>query len=179
MKTKKEALFLRVEPDLNKKLKGLSEQANQSLNEYCISALESSIGDGIEFDEFKQITTKAKKLFKDSLKAIIVFGSYARGDNTSESDIDVLLVLDCKINRELYSRWDMEEDQVSNLSIHFSALPKQSLSGFWCEIALEGVTIFDKDLSVSRFLIALRNKILSGEFVARYSHGHRYWSLAA
>lgn len=42
-------------------------------------------------EEFKQ---EIKKLYGKRLKDIILFGSWARGEATDESDIDLLIVLD-------------------------------------------------------------------------------------
>ena len=179
MKPRKEALFLRVETELNTKLKEKADNNAVSLNEYCVSILGDSLKNGFEFEgrEFSQIISKSKLLFQNNLLAVIVFGSRARGDFTSESDLDVLIVLDqsAEVTRKLYSIWDREKCKVTNLSVHFSKLPDNSLSGFWCEIALDGIVIFDKSLIVSQFIIELRTKILSGEYKAKYSHGHRYW----
>jgi len=45
-------------------------------------------------EEFKK---EIKKLYGNRLKHIILYGSYARGSATEESDIDVLIVLEGKI----------------------------------------------------------------------------------
>ena len=36
----------------------------------------------------------AENLFGEKLEAVILFGSYARGDNDSESDFDVMIIVD-------------------------------------------------------------------------------------
>ena len=41
--------------------------------------------------EFK---SKTKSIMGNSLKQIILYGSYARGDNTIDSDIDIMILLD-------------------------------------------------------------------------------------
>ncbi len=35
-----------------------------------------------------------RKIFNDKLKKIILFGSYSRGDNGKESDVDVMVLID-------------------------------------------------------------------------------------
>ena len=35
-----------------------------------------------------------KKIYGETLQAVILFGSYARGDNTEDSDIDIMILLD-------------------------------------------------------------------------------------
>lgn len=45
---------------------------------------------------------KLKSIYGDSLKSVVLFGSYARGEEREESDIDLLLLLDMtkeEINR--------------------------------------------------------------------------------
>jgi len=53
----------------------------------------------------KSLITKLKNgltgLYGSRLKAVILFGSYARGDYNRNSDLDVLIVLDA-----YQSRWD-------------------------------------------------------------------------
>ncbi len=50
-------------------------------------------------------------IFPDEKMDVIIFGSYARGDNTDESDIDVLLLVDA--SREVIS---MRSWQVGNVA---------------------------------------------------------------
>jgi len=45
-------------------------------------------------EEFKK---EIEKLYSKRLKSIILYGSWARGDATEESDIDVLIVLEGKV----------------------------------------------------------------------------------
>lgn len=40
-----------------------------------------------------QVRTASEKLYGNRLEKIILYGSYARGDNTQESDIDIMLLL--------------------------------------------------------------------------------------
>ncbi|MCD7885122.1 MAG: nucleotidyltransferase domain-containing protein [Lachnospiraceae bacterium] len=50
---------------------------------------------GIPVRQIIQIYAKeAMKIFSDRLKAVILYGSYARGDFDSVSDIDIMVLLD-------------------------------------------------------------------------------------
>jgi len=42
----------------------------------------------------QEIERELINIYEDKLQDLILFGSYARGDNTSSSDIDLLLLLD-------------------------------------------------------------------------------------
>jgi hypothetical protein len=53
------------------------------------------------------------------------------------------------------------------------------LSGLWAEAAVDGVVLYDRDLSVSRRLVEVRNRIVAGEIVRRRVHGQPYWVEAA
>lgn len=44
------------------------------------------------------VKNASKQLYGDKLHRIILFGSYARGDNTEESDIDIMIVLNCEMD---------------------------------------------------------------------------------
>jgi len=42
----------------------------------------------------RQLTRELKKMYGDRLKKVVLFGSYARGEATPDSDIDILVVLE-------------------------------------------------------------------------------------
>jgi len=42
----------------------------------------------------KEVKETLQQVYKDRLKGIILYGSYARGDATEESDIDLIVLLD-------------------------------------------------------------------------------------
>lgn len=43
----------------------------------------------------EKVKIAAHRLYGDRLNRIILYGSYARGDNSEESDIDIMIVLNC------------------------------------------------------------------------------------
>lgn len=59
----------------------------------------------------EEFINRVKEKYADKMEKIILFGSYARGDYTKESDIDVLIVLskeDYKVRRDIMgSSFDM------------------------------------------------------------------------
>lgn len=44
----------------------------------------------------REVVSKAIEVFGEKIYRIILYGSYARGDFTPESDIDVMILIDCK-----------------------------------------------------------------------------------
>ncbi len=44
-----------------------------------------------------EFRTEVKKLYGNKLKNIILYGSWARGDATEESDIDLIVILEGKV----------------------------------------------------------------------------------
>ncbi len=47
-------------------------------------------------DLLDEIKTELKKIYNENLKSIILYGSYAKGDYDSYSDIDIMILIDEK-----------------------------------------------------------------------------------
>jgi len=41
----------------------------------------------------REVKDRLREIYGDDLKKVILYGSYARGDNEADSDVDILLVL--------------------------------------------------------------------------------------
>lgn len=72
-----------------------------------------------------QFKTGTKTLYGEKLKAIILYGSWARGEATSESDIDLLVVLQGEIipGREIDRMLDLITDLNLEYAVLLSVLP--------------------------------------------------------
>lgn len=116
---------------------------------------------------------------------VIAFGSWARDEMSDGSDVDVLVVVDpeLEITRALYREWETEplEWESRLVDAHFVRLPERGarISGLWAEAAVEGVILYDRDLSIARRLVEIRRRIVAGEIVRREMHGQPYWVEAA
>lgn len=55
------------------------------------------------FDITSQIAQEAKNVFDNKLDSVLLYGSYARGEETSESDIDIMVL--ANVPREELSRY--------------------------------------------------------------------------
>lgn len=72
-----------------------------------------------------QFKTGAKTLYGERLKAVILYGSQARGEPTTESDIDLLVVLQGEIvpGREIERMLDLITDLNLEHTVLLSVLP--------------------------------------------------------
>lgn len=179
--------MLRIEPTLHATLREAASRSGLSLNEYCARKLADG-GLGVSGPGWKAVD-RAAAVLREDLLGVVVFGSWARGEATESSDIDVLVVVapDRDISRALYRHWDEERilwaDPGSDLADgrrvepHFVHLPPtgEIPSGTWAEVALDGIVLFDPVLVVSRRLVALRASILDGDLARHEVHGQPYW----
>lgn len=171
--------LLRIDPGLHATLRTAAAQAGLSLNEYCARKL---AGGGVGYgDPGWQAVERAAAVAGGSLRAVAVYGSWARGEPMESSDVDVLVVLGSSmpINRGLYRRWDEEPVHWEGRRVepHFVhlPLPGHPPSGTWLEVALDGIVLFDRNLILSRRLVELRKLILDGSMERREVHGQPYW----
>jgi len=58
-----------------------------------------------------RVAAKAKKLFGDRLTSVILYGSYARGNYDTESDVDIMVLVD--IRQDEYRHY---RDEITALS---------------------------------------------------------------
>jgi uncharacterized protein len=69
------------------------------------------------------VTADLKKLFKENLNKIILYGSYARGEETAESDVDYLILTtlnDDEIKKYNNLIVDLSYEYLDNYNILFS-----------------------------------------------------------
>lgn len=171
---------LRIEPELHASLREAARDAGTSLNDFCAHKLASP--GGLLGPAAGAVVDRAGSILGDSLMGVVAFGSWARGDETATSDLDVLLVVGEKvpIARGLYRRWDdgpaLQWDG-HEVAPHFVHLPSESegVSGLWAELALDGLVLFERELAVSRYLADVRRRILRGELSFRVAGGQSYW----
>ena len=98
----------------------------------------------------ERFSSETKKLYEQILRTVILYGSCARGDFTSDSDIDVMVLLDIpqdKINEErrrilnISDKLDWDYDVVltpviQNYQVYHDYLP---VSKFYQNVQKEGV----------------------------------------
>jgi predicted nucleotidyltransferase len=169
---------LRLPPGLHAALRTAAREAGTSLNDHCVRLLARPGGGGALA---AGVVLRALEVAGDALAGVVLFGSYARGEATEESDVDILVVLDgaLPVSRELYRRWDARPLRWEGRRVepHFVALPDATgpISGLWAEVSLEGAVLHERGLELSRRLAALRARIVDGALVRRWANGQPYW----
>ena len=72
----------------------------------------------------KEMSSKISDIYGDSLDSIILYGSYARGEQTSESDIDIAVLLKSEITAAMHDKMqDIVVDYELDLAITLSVVP--------------------------------------------------------
>lgn len=176
---------LRIDPRLHAELSKRARDGGLSLNRLCSQllseGLKSSEAQPLWRQEVKKVLPYLKTHFGNQLQALAVFGSQIQGRASSSSDLDLLIVLksSAPIQRGLYQWWEetIPKIQSFELSPHFVNLPKHlpEAGGFWFEIALHSVVLYQKKKSLSRWLVRVKELIDSGVVQRQWSNGHPYW----
>ena len=102
----------------------------------------------------KRVVQSAKDTFKDKLDKVYLFGSYARGDYNSDSDIDFLIVAKtsqeeaCAKHLEVRKNIpgiDLEFDLLVSCSVTSSDIFNQYMNAlpFYTNVIKEGVVVND------------------------------------
>lgn len=170
---------LRLPSALHETLRAEASEAGISLNELCVRKL-AGVSPSYP-GRVGELIARATEQFGKDLRGVVLYGSFARGEAATVSDIDIMIVLDPRVplNLTLYHGWDSEEWQLDEhaIDIHFSHLPstRELPSGLWAEIALDGKVLHESDLAVTRLLASVRRRIAAGELVRRTTHGQPYW----
>lgn len=102
----------------------------------------------------KQYVELLCKIYGEHLKTVILYGSYARGDYTEDSDIDIMVLLDLdemeikKYRHELSGMtydfnmdYDLDIKPIAKNKEHFYKWA--GVYPFYSNIENEGVTLFD------------------------------------
>src|SRR5208282_5621845 len=143
---------VRLPPKTHQALRNEALRRGVSLNALCQMALERHVSGQSQFgpgqEETPAIVGGIRELLGDSLLAIVMFGSVARGDSRDGSDIDLLIALNRgrALKRNIYSLWD-ERFPAQEHNPHFVHLPLQTLDAgsLWLEAAVDGVVQYDRD----------------------------------
>ena len=101
----------------------------------------------------RSVVKSSVELLEDKIYKIILYGSYARGDFDSESDIDIMILLDCtpeevkkyrKQVNKLASRIGLENDIEVSLLLRDRASFEEGLTflPFYQNVQKEGVALY-------------------------------------
>ena len=102
----------------------------------------------------KQYTEEIAKIYGKHLKSVILYGSYARGDYTEDSDIDIMILLDLtdmEIKSYRHDLYDMTYDFNMDYDLDIKPMAKNedhfkkwlNVYPFYANVEREGVKLFD------------------------------------
>lgn len=171
--------MLRLDPSLHGILREDAQAAGVSLNDWCGRTLTAPGAGGL--DAVSNAVLPIRSRLGSDLVGLIVYGSFARGELAAGSDVDLLVVLAAgvPITRSLYREWEgaVPSWNGREIDLHFVHLPDSAdrVSGSWAEAAVCGIVLYDRDLAVSRRLIAIRERIAAGELTRKMAQGQPYW----
>jgi hypothetical protein len=175
---------LRLPAALHSALQAAARTAGLSLNEYCARRLAGS-GPALSVDaDAAALVSRAAEVAGDALLAVVIYGSWARGDSTATSDVDALVVVDRRLGltRAVYRTWDESPVcwQGRAVDPHFVHLPHGAFNaGVWGEVAIDGIVLFERDPRLSAHLARVRRAMAEGRLVRRVVHGQPYWAMVA
>jgi HicB family/Nucleotidyltransferase domain len=175
---------LRLSPELHATLRHEAAATGVSLNELCVDKLARPAGTASELEPARTIVPRCAAVLGEDLMGVVAFGSWARGEAVTTSDIDVLVVVAATrdVTRELYRRWDEQPLAWDSHPVepHFVHAPQaQHVGTLWAESAVDGIVLFERGLEVSRQLANVRREIVEGRLVRRVVHGQPYWAEVA
>jgi len=195
MNSPRATLLLRIPLSLHQRLKQEARTADVSLNKHCHALLNRKAGDASvasnpgasthaagpsrRITPLNELTAKVVETWGGEIEGLVLFGSFARGRQTANSDIDLLVVLnsDVTLDRDVYSRWEIHKFDGREVAPLFVRIPRkeESVGGLWFEVALDGIVLYDRDLRLSRFLSRVRDLVAAGTVQRKITHGHPYW----
>lgn len=100
-----------------------------------------------------EVKSASKRLYGDKLNRIILYGSYARGDNTGESDIDIMIILNCDV-AEIKNLRGVTAEMASDISLEWEVFlsvllrdrkhfeENLSFLPFYQNIEREGISVY-------------------------------------
>ena len=178
---------LRIDPKLHVFLQHWANQQELSLNQYCTERLLGGVGRG--HPQFQSALLGALydaiRIHGKDLEGVLLFGSWARGEQREGSDIELLIVLreGVAIKRELYRKWEKTETQLasetSQCLVEPSIVTLPSLnslpSSLWAEVSIDGILLFEQTQKIREYLFKVRQAIANGALRRERTHGQNYW----
>jgi predicted nucleotidyltransferase len=177
--------LLRLPPVLHRTLAARAAAQSLSLNQYCVRKLAGPEPLAIREPAALAVQARATEIAGDRLVGIVVHGSWVRAETRAASDVDVLIVTDRKLplKRALYRAWDEVSLSWGGRAVdaHFLHLPAdpERAGGVWCEAAVDGVVLYDRDGYLDETLRRIRRAIADGRLLRKHAHGQAYWTVAA
>lgn len=105
-------------------------------------------------ERLKQYIEELKKIYGIHIRTVILYGSYARGDYTKDSDIDIMILLDLsdldikqyrhklsEITYDFNMNFDLDIKPIAKSEEHFKKW--EEVYPFYKDVMKDGVKLFD------------------------------------
>lgn len=184
MKSYSGKFVLRLSPSLHKKLAKQADERLASLNQFCTLLLEQGLVAPFLEEPWRMpldtIVATIKKKFSKNLIGVLIFGSRIRGEASKSSDIDILIVLDPRVQltRALYRWWDQTIEKTAfQFSPHFVHYPSllQKVGSLWFEVALSHEILYQQEQKLDQLFQELNLFLQKQKLQRKEVHGHPYW----
>ncbi len=136
-------------------------------------------------DHFEALVERIKAYYDSSLLSLVIYGSYARGENRLDSDLDLLIVLDPLPKR---SRLQRQEDFIRNIELVDDVLMEvspfilgrkeaSSFSPLYLDMVSDHVLLVDREDFLKNLLKEFSEKMKRWGSRRVPVGGHWYWEI--
>lgn len=142
----------------------------------------------------ESLISAIRKHYSDHLISLAIFGSYARGENRLNSDLDLLIVLDegsfpgrLKANEEFVREIELPAERslgptekTLRMEVSPLILTKKGAGHFlplYLDMVQDRILIFDRDDFLKKILQKTQNKMEAWGSKKKSMGGHWYWEI--
>ncbi len=140
----------------------------------------------------KKLMERIKEYYDNNLVSIVIFGSYAKEQNKTNSDLDILIVLErCKKSRQKRLQEFVEKIEMPLESLAMKLLDEgiymditpvilskdeaRYFNPLYLDMVEHKIIIFDKDNFIQSILERVKELIKSWGSYKEYVNGHEVW----
>jgi len=135
--------------------------------------------------QIAELKNKILSYYGDRLISMVLYGSFARGTATSESDIDILLIIKTLHGRKMKrieEFIDKVENKLEGISCYISPIiktPEEALKGspLFLDMVYDSIILYDKNRFFKSILESLRKRLEELGSQRVFKGNRWYWIL--
>ena len=128
-----------------------------------------------------RLTEKILDHYQNRVSSLIIFGSYSRGEFTTYSDLDVLIILN-RCEKKYAERLDEFFQTIDELNLPFEVSPviltekeAERFHPLYLDISSNHLTIYDKNSFFRKILDKIDSMKRGGVIEEKVLNGRKYW----